>query len=436
MPTIDHRSLQNTARTYYLLQDVQEAISRMCGDEREVQCWYTNEKIGKTIRGKRPDTLHYPGDIDALARKGATSFHLSVERWRHPRSVRKGMAPMERDDLRIGWDLVLDLDSDDFTCCTEACAVFVVVLREAGLQDPFVKFSGNKGWHVIVPYEWFPPMYRGKPTSRLFPSVAASMLDILSERARDRLDNAFATILPPSKYDDVGRDPYRIVEVDRQVAGSRHLIRSPYSLHEKSGLVSVPVDADDVRRFHKSDAEPSCVKVDPDWSPWELPEDNRGGGGELLEEAVTRVEEKHSKTSSLRASPRCIKDMGEDYYPPCILSILRGLSDGRKRGIFLLAFFFKTIGLPWDEVTARIREWNTRNKPPLQEADLEARLRYVEKSKSYKPPNCERPAYYMAMGVCRSDTTCIRIRNPLAYGRRKKRRELLGYDRTGRRPQS
>lgn len=426
MDNSDVAHIRRNTLEYYQQQDVQEAILRVYPDEREFACRYVD------TFGRRPEIIQYPNDIGALAKRGVTSFHLSIERWRFPQCLRKGITKSKLDDLRIGWDLVIDLDSDDFECCTEACAVFVEVLREAGLQNPFVKFSGNKGWHIIVPYEWFPPSIRGKPTSRLFPSAAASILDILSERARARLDNAFAAILPSSKYDDVGRDLYRIVEVDRQVARSRHLIRASYSLHEKSGLVSVPVDADDVRRFRRSDAEPSCVKVNPDWYPWKLPEDDRGGGEELLEEAVMLVEEKHSRTSALRASPRCIEDMGKDYYPPCILNILHGLSDGRKRSIFLLVGFFKSIGLPWDEVKARIRKWNAKNKPPLQEADLESPLRYLESKKDdYTMANCDHPAYFKAMGVCRSDTTCIRIRNPLTYSQRKKRRELLDYDQRG-----
>lgn len=424
MPDSDRHRLCRTARSYYLRHDVQDAILQTCADVREVACRYVHRF------GRRPDTLHYPGDIEALSRKGATSFHLSVERWTHPRCLRKGMTPAEMNDLRAGWDLIIDLDSDNFMCCTEAAAVFVDLLREEGIRSPYIKFSGNQGWHILVPQEWFPSMYRGKPMSDLFPAAAASILDILAQRAMLRLDQAFSSILPPDEYDKAGRDPCRIVQVDRQVASPRHLIRAPYSLHEKSALVSVPVDADRIRSFCRSDAEPLSIVVDPDSSPWRLPSNEHGGGENLLDEAVIRVEVKNAVRRPRYDPTTVIADMDEKHYPPCIQNILCGLSDGRKRGIFLLTSYLKSIGLHRDEVKAVILEWNARNKESLPRAYLEARIRNLETMEGYNPPNCDHPTYYKTMGVCSPDTTCLGVKNPITYGKVERRRELIGLART------
>src|SRR3989344_7190915 len=47
--------------------------------------------------------------------------------------------------------------------------------------------------------------------------------------------------------------------IDTILISSRHLYRMPYSLHEKSGLVSLPLDPDKVLEFEKSLAQPEKV---------------------------------------------------------------------------------------------------------------------------------------------------------------------------------
>jgi len=51
------------------------------------------------------------------------------------------------------------------------------------------------------------------------------------------------------------------------VVSPRHMIRVPYSLHEKSGLVSLPIRNEDIKRFKKDDATPEKVKPDFDFLP-------------------------------------------------------------------------------------------------------------------------------------------------------------------------
>src|SRR3989344_7591655 len=75
--------------------------------------------------GKRPDILQYEGDITALAKQGATSFHCSEERWSDPLSLQPGMRQKELEALRMGYDLVLDIDSN-FLDYSKICAELLV----------------------------------------------------------------------------------------------------------------------------------------------------------------------------------------------------------------------------------------------------------------------------------------------------------------------
>ena len=40
-----------------------------------------------------------------------------------------------------------------------------------------------------------------------------------------------------------------LMDIDTLLISSRHLYRAPYSFHEKSGLISVPIDQDKILEF-------------------------------------------------------------------------------------------------------------------------------------------------------------------------------------------
>ena len=140
----DAKSLQ-----YYKRREVQEAMLKHATD-REI-----SPRYGEGF-GKRPDIISYPNDILEFAKRKATSFHSSEERWDSPLSIKTGASRKEMNDLRKGWDLVLDIDAKDWDISRLTAWLFIEVLREHGVKSISCKFSGNKGWHVGVPFESFP----------------------------------------------------------------------------------------------------------------------------------------------------------------------------------------------------------------------------------------------------------------------------------------
>jgi hypothetical protein len=170
------------ALQYYKRRDVQEAIVRHAAN-REV-----SPRYGEGF-GKRPDVLSYPTDVVEFAKRKATSFHESEERWEAPLSIKTGASRKEHDDLRIGWDLVLDIDAPDWEISRLTAWLFVESLKAHGVTSISVKFSGNKGWHIGVPFESFPSHIldetHGKTTDLrmkdLFPEMPRAIAGYLLE---------------------------------------------------------------------------------------------------------------------------------------------------------------------------------------------------------------------------------------------------------------
>src|SRR3989338_8043446 len=89
---------------FYAKRSVASAIIDIA-QHREVAVRY------KDSFGKRPDVLLYESDVLECAKQGATSFHISEERWQDPLRIETGMTRKQLDELRSGWDLLLDIDS-------------------------------------------------------------------------------------------------------------------------------------------------------------------------------------------------------------------------------------------------------------------------------------------------------------------------------------
>ena len=126
---------------FYSRREVQERILEV-SEDREVAPKY-NQGFGK-----RPDILQFPADILEMAKKGATSFHISEERWSDPLQLKPGMTKKVLDENRKGWDLVLDIDTHFWTYAKWTAYYLVEALKFHDVKNISCKFSGNKGGNV------------------------------------------------------------------------------------------------------------------------------------------------------------------------------------------------------------------------------------------------------------------------------------------------
>lgn len=414
----------STLLKYYKQLEVQEAILA-CSAGREVAV-----KFGDKGFGKRPDVLNYPKDVLEFAKQGATSFHVSEEHWSNPLQLQPNMQRHQLDSLRTGWDLVLDIDCKHLEYSKIAAKVLVDALRYHGIEALSVKFSGSSGFHIAVPFNAFPEEVNGIATKLLFPEGPRRVASYLKEFVRKVL------AIEMLKFHDIAKiaettgkqvkdlmvdddlDPYTVLGIDTVLISSRHLYRMPYCFNEKSGLVSVPVTPEKILDFEKDDALPRNVNFELGFLD-KMPK--AGEARKLLVQAFDFHPVKEEPVKMMREfeTPEAVP---EQYFPPCIRLIEKGLQDGKKRALFALLNFFESIGWPYDRIEKWIVEWNKKNSPPLREQIIRSQLDYHKKNKKkVLPPNCLNRPYYIEIGVCKPDNFCKLIKNPAQYAIKKQR---------------
>ncbi|MBS3105584.1 hypothetical protein J4234_04970 [Candidatus Woesearchaeota archaeon] len=421
----------NVSLSHYKREEIQEEIIANSKD-REVAVKF-NDSFGK-----RPDVLRHQSDILELAKQGATSFHASEELWRNSLQLDPSLKKHELDNLRIGWDLVLDIDCGFFEYSKIAADLIIKALRFHKVSSVSCKFSGNKGFHIGVPFEAFPEKVRNDETKIFFPAaprqIALYIREMIKKPLGDKImefeKNNFNAIIEKTGkkaneityYNNKNRalnaEPF--LNIDTLLISSRHLYRMPYSLHEKSGLVSTPLNPEKVLLFRKEFAIPKNVRI----SKHRFLNKNNAESNEakqLLTEAMDfaiKLETINSKGKREFQAPE--NALPEELFPPCIKLILNGLQDGRKRALFILVNYFISIGWSYDMAEKKLKEWNAKNKEPLREVYLLGQLRYHKQmQKKILPPNCSNEMYMLGIGVCKPDNFCPKIRNPAQYTTKK-----------------
>ncbi|MBL7056104.1 hypothetical protein ISS07_04285, partial [Candidatus Woesearchaeota archaeon] len=361
--------------SYYKRKDIQEEMV-LASKDREVAVRY-DDKFGH-----RPDVLNNAADILELAKQKATSFHCSEELWRNPLQLGPTLKRHEMNELRTGWDLVLDIDCAIFEYSRITADLVVKALKFHNVSSISCKFSGNKGFHIGVPFEAFPKTINEEETRNLFPDAARKIAEYITKIIEPQLNKKIIEFeqgdisqiaektgkkiseITQHKFDTTGNkvlslDVKPFLEIDTVLIASRHMFRMPYSLHEKSGLASVPINPDKIMNFEKEHAKPENLKV----SEYRFLNKNVSNDArDLLVHALDfKPKEEEVKFESKKEFVALEDAVPEDLFPPGIKSGLAGLKDGKKRFLFALINFFVSSGWGYDEIEARLKEWNKKN---------------------------------------------------------------------------
>ena len=219
-------------------------------------------------------------------------------------------------------------------------------------------------------------------------------------------------------------NPFALVDIDTILISSRHLFRAPYSLHEKTKLVSLPIPYDKLMDFKKEDANPSVMNTDLEYLNRDV---KPGSASRLILQAYDSKKKKHMYLEGIEEvqekkefdiPKEAIK---EEFFPPCIVNILKeGMEDGKKRALFILVNFLRSVGWSWDMVIDKINEWNKLNKEPLREVYINAQVAWHKKqNNSVLPPNCSNDSYYKDLRICCDEEFCRRYKNPVNFATRR-----------------
>lgn len=405
--------------------------------------------------GKRPYYIDSEEDIVNLVKRGAISFHMSVERWYNPLNLSTKLKKRELNELREGWDLLLDIDSKDFEIAKHTTKLLIdVLINKYNISPIYVKFSGGSGFHIVVPWELFPETilihkkdeYKSEQVKNMFPDLARLLALYLMSLVENKLYKTISVLwdireLIKHYNIDVLEEnfsPFHIVNIDTVAISSRHLFRMPYSINEKSYRLSIPIKTSNILEF-----DPSFASIDVysyenipflseeikrkdllsnlilDALAWDklnkLEKERLKTLYELSNPSSENIEERHVK----RAIKKFKGKVPPTYFPPCIKNILQGVEDGRKRSLFILINFLYNLGWGWDDISKLVYEWNENNPDPLREKYIEYQIEWhrqkYSKGNKYLPPNCSNEGYYKDIGVCKPDSICKLIKNPISY---------------------
>ena len=418
----------NEVLNYYSRRDVQKAIYES-SINREVAVKFSDKGYGK-----RPDILQFDNDVYELAKQGATSFNISEERWKNPLSLKPGMTKKQLDESRLAWDLVIDLDGKDLEYSKMAAHLVIEALKFHNIKSYSIKFSGNRGFHIAVPYETFPSMLNKIETRLLFPESAKIIANYLKNMIKEHL-----TEMISEKQNIKVNDPFSLVDIDSIAISSRHMFRSPYSYHEKSNLISIPIKEKDILDFDRDTAKIDNVKVNIKFL--DLDNIDPKEASQLIIQAYDWHHKTIKKEDSVveiskdkRGFQEITTALNVKYFPPCILKGLNGLEDGKKRFLFVLMNFLKNTGYNYDQIKDLVLEWNKKNREPLRENYVLSQLSWHKRQKqNHLPRNCPKDKeilsnngdnIYVDLGICMPDNFCKLIKNPVNYAIRKSRMKI------------
>ncbi|MBI5392492.1 hypothetical protein HZA96_01360 [Candidatus Woesearchaeota archaeon] len=485
----------STILKHYKHLDIQQAMLDNATD-REVAVRFND------YFGKRPDVLQYPSDILEFAKQGATSFHVSEEQWNNPLHLNPNLSKKDIDELRKGWDLVLDIDCKLWDYSKLITHLLIQEIKAHGITAVSCKFSGNKGFHIGIPFEAFPQSFQGKVTKQLFPEgprrialylkakIEPKLLEYITTNNKTteiagllqkpeqelfkifcnkcntqikqkdainaficeycdiQIQNETEDFLQCEKCKrlmkklpkretktqcnkcsstsfDKRFDITALLDIDTVLISSRHLYRMAFSLHEKSGLFSLPINPEKVLEFDKQQATPNNDadnKEEIKYKFLDTKNVKKDEATELIlqafdyhpifaeEDLLQKLEQKEFSAPE-NAIP-------QELFPPCMLAGLQGMEDGKKRFMFALINFLESVGWDYPQIKALLTEWNKKNPSPLREVIIEGQLRYrKEQKKKILPQSCRQ--YYEDLQICNPDNLCQKIKNPVQYATRK-----------------
>jgi DNA primase large subunit len=411
-----------TVWNYYSRESITKAIAEVSKD-REVVSVFRDGRFGK-----RPDVIQYPQDVLQAVANGTVAFHGSVERWQQPMKLDVGMSKPDLDKLRTGWDVLIDIDVDSFDIAKIAARRILDALKDHGVMSYMIKFTGGSSFHIAIPFESMPENINMVQTSQLYPELMQKVIEYLKWYIKDQLKEELLAFSQQEISQKIGKpiehfatqegiDPFKIISMD--VFGSRHLFRLPYSLHESSSLISLPIKPSNLEKFEKVLAQPEKVKVDEKFLALRIhTKDAEALVVEASDWASKHMAEKEVQLPRMQMKIK-MRVFQEEYFPPCIKTILAGMKDGRKRSAFVLINFLRNMGWDSERIERRIIEWNEKNEPPLRTAYLRAQLRWhFRQDRNLLPPNCENENFYKVLGLydlCSHTVDHTRVKNPVNY---------------------
>lgn len=190
--------------------------------------------------------------MDRALAMGASAFYCSYWRYR-PGDLEN---PVGRD---LVW--ITRAEQGGLGFVKEATTWVVGALEEAGVSEPWIKYSGELGFDLVVPLETVPcEVWTGSVD--VLQSLQEGLTSYIVSYLREQFPEVLVDGVSSPMKIKRGKDTCLLSELQVK----RGLLLAPMSLNPKTGLVSVPVNPDRMKSFSALDASPEDARGF-EWAP-------------------------------------------------------------------------------------------------------------------------------------------------------------------------
>ena len=165
------------------------------------------------------------------------------------------------DSDRPDW-LVIDFDAGkrvELDMAKEVVKEAYAVLGRYGIK-PSIKFSGSRGFQIWAQFEkhelprgYQPKQLKTEKRERNMFNFYADMVRFIESRVAEKLPG-LTTAETAKKEERVDK-----VLLDASIIKPMGDVRAPYSMHFKTGLISMPLELKELKRFEPEQADPELV---------------------------------------------------------------------------------------------------------------------------------------------------------------------------------
>lgn len=253
------------------------------------------------------------------------------------------------DDAELYGNLYLDFDDHDNLNNAKEDAIhtlsFFKIVYQIPPENIKIYFSGNKGFHLIVPGE------------------------ILGVQPRKDLNGIFKTIAEQIKTFSIHKT------VDLQIYDNRRLFRVPNTVNSSTGLYKIMLTQDELINFSEQQIKELAknprniiLKNKPFYNPVANNQYLKAietYDKQLLE--ISKREKGFRYRKTLNVTPECIKNILEN-----------GAEEGsRNITIACLTSFYRESGKTLEEIIDLISEWNAKNTSPTPEREMKTTIKSI-----------------------------------------------------------
>lgn len=167
--------------------------------------------------------------------------------------------PHLKGDRDIWFVMDIDARTDKMFDLVKLATYELAKLLDKKRIKYLLKFSGNRGFHFMwnmgsVKPEWF--KFR-----KQIQELARELENILQKKHANKFYQLIPKKNPIITTSSTDKATAKSILIDEQIIHKNGMIRSPYSIHPTTRLVSVPLTTNQILKFKRDSATPNSIRI-------------------------------------------------------------------------------------------------------------------------------------------------------------------------------